>query len=121
MNLTYFKGQMAEELQGARDYAKLAMATRVTDPAWSQYFTEMSAAELDHAHKLFKMAEQYYTALPKEQQLGKEGIQYRCIVNMITEDGSKIRYMHDMIKNQPTVVESRQTTYTQPMPIQPVG
>ena len=115
MNLQYFKGQICEELKGARDYAKLAMATRVTDPSWSQHFTEMSAAELDHANRLFKMAEQYYTGLTKEQQNGQDGRLYRCIVNLITEDGTKIKYMHQMIKNQPMVVE------TTPAPVKAVG
>lgn len=105
MNLTYFRGQICEELQGARDYAKLAMATRETDPAWSTHFTEMSAAELDHVNRLFKMAEQYYTALPKERQNGKEGWLYRDIVNMVMDDTAKIKMMHAMIKDKPKEVD----------------
>lgn len=108
MNLTYFRGQICEELKGAYDYAKLAMATRATDPAWSKSFKEMSLAELDHADKLFKMAEDYYAGLSKEQQDGSFGKCYRDIVHIYMDDSIKVKYMHQMIDQQPVVVNQPQ-------------
>lgn len=103
MNLIYFKSQICEELQGSRDYVKLAIATRVTDPMWSKHFAQISANELDHANSLFKMAEEFYTKLPERDRAGKNGELYRCIVNLITEDGAKIRWMHETLNQQPSI------------------
>ena len=120
MNLYYFKSQIAEELRGARDYAKLALATRETDPAWSLNFASMSSAEMDHARKLFAMAEQYYKNLSDKERNGRDGVLYREIVNLITEDVTRIQWMHEMLprttsQNRSPVIQS------QPMPVQPVG
>lgn len=99
MNLQYFKSQICDELKGARDYAKLAMATRETNRIWSETFKEMSKMELDHVSSLFKMAEEYYTKLDETEQKKCAGL-YRCIVNLVMEDTAKVKYMHEML-NQP--------------------
>lgn len=100
MNLEYFKSQICEEIVGAKNYVKLAVATESTDPAWSKNFAEMSKAELDHASKLFKMAEEYYLKLSASEQNGYKGKLYRCIVNIMTEDVAKVRYMHELLNNK---------------------
>lgn len=102
MNLTYFKSQICEELRGARDYVKLAVATQKTDPAWSKNFADMSSMELGHVNTLFKMAEEYYSKLDEAEQKKCAGL-YRCIVNIVLEDTAKVKIMHEMLSTPATV------------------
>lgn len=60
MTLEYFHDRICDELSGAEDYITFAMEIRAMDASFSKQFVEMSAAELEHATKLYKMFEQYY-------------------------------------------------------------
>lgn len=121
MNLTYFKSQICDELRGARDYAQLALATRADYPEWSKNFAEMSEGELGHAYQLFNMAEKYHAALSDEEKQGQAGRLYRDIVHLMTEDYTKIKWMHEMLKPaqtpQPVTTKPISPLQVQPTPV----
>lgn len=57
MDLDYFKSQIQDELDGAKDYAIKADDYKESHSEWCKYFTEMSKQELGHAEKLMDMLE----------------------------------------------------------------
>lgn len=65
MTLEYFHDRICDELSGAEDYITFAMEIRDMDASFAKQFADMSAMELDHATKLFKMFEQYYQQVSK--------------------------------------------------------
>lgn len=58
MNLTYFKDQLHEELNGAKDYIDKAIEAKIHHPIWSRTFVSMADAEISHATNLMKMMEE---------------------------------------------------------------
>lgn len=58
MTLRYFKDQIHEELQGAREYIDKAIEVKPTHPKWSMCFSKMADMEADHAGNLMRMLEE---------------------------------------------------------------
>ena len=58
MNLEYFKTQIRDELDGAKEYIEKAIESKISHPSWSNCFVGMSDAEIEHATKLMKMMEE---------------------------------------------------------------
>lgn len=98
VDLDYFKEQICEELDGACCYIKLAIELKAMSASWAKNFSEMSAAELGHADKLFKMFEEYCEIISKPYETTPEYISnaHKDLVEMYTEKSAKVRYMHDM-------------------------
>lgn len=98
MDMEYFKNQICEELDGAKDYIKLAIELKPMAPAWSKVLVDMSAAELSHATNLNKMMQEYYSKLSETYSEMPDYIKktYDYTIDMYTEKSAKIRYMHDM-------------------------
>lgn len=67
MDLKYFKEQIHEELEGARDYIDKAVEAKVSNPAWCSTFAHMADAEADHAGKLMAMTKIYLQQHPDEK------------------------------------------------------
>ena len=55
MDAQYFKDNISDELDGATCYIKRAIEIKGMSPDWAKMFVDMSATELDHAAKLWKM------------------------------------------------------------------
>lgn len=60
MDLEYFKKQIYEEIDGAKDYIKRAIEIKAMNPQWGSMFLDMSKAELSHASNLYRMVGEYY-------------------------------------------------------------
>lgn len=58
MDLTYFKEQIQDELDGAMDYATKADDFKENHSEWYKKFSEMSRQELGHAENLIDMLSQ---------------------------------------------------------------
>ena len=97
MTLEYFHDRICDELSGAEDYIKFAMEVRAMDPSFAKQFVEMSAAELDHATRLYKMFEQYYqkaTTAFSEIPTYMSDMQ-KCVVDKYMDSYPKIKAMHE--------------------------
>lgn len=97
MTLEYFHDRICDELSGAEDYIKVAMEVRAMDASFAKQFVEMSAAELDHATRLYKMFEQYYqkaTSTFSEIPAYMSDMK-KCIVDKYMECYPKIKAMHE--------------------------
>lgn len=98
MDLQYFKDHICEELDGAKEYIQLAIELKAMDSSWAKNLVDMSAAELDHASKLFKMFESYCDLISEPYDEVPEYISdcHKKVIKMYTEKSSAVRYMHDM-------------------------
>jgi hypothetical protein len=98
MNVQYFKYQIYDELNGAKDYIEKAIEIRAMNPTWAKTLADMSATELSHATHLYEMFEQYYKKLSEEYKEMPDYIQETkdCIVAMYVEKTAKVKYMHEM-------------------------
>lgn len=101
MGFEYFKETICDELCGAKDYIVKAIEIRAMAPAWADVLVKMSAEELDHAQRLYKMFEEYYVKQsasynnnPPEYITGIR----KEIVEMVTEKTTEVKYLHDMFK-----------------------
>ncbi|MBR4377273.1 MAG: hypothetical protein IKP50_00075 [Bacilli bacterium] len=96
--LEYFKKLMWEELDGAKEYIKLALEFKATYPEWGKMFVDMSTAELNHATNIYKMAEMSYTETKGAYKEVPEWIDemWKCIVDKYAHCSAKIKYMHEM-------------------------
>lgn len=63
MDLYYFKERLHDELNDACEYAKKGIELQAMTADWSKQFMTMSAEELDHANKLYKMFAEYVTRI----------------------------------------------------------
>ena len=57
MTISYFKDQIHEELEGAKEYIEKAIEAKVSNPTWSKTFASMADMEATHAANLMKMLE----------------------------------------------------------------
>lgn len=97
MTLEYFHDRICDELSGAEDYITFAMEVRAMDASFGKQFADMSAMELDHATRLFKMFEQYYgqaakafTEIPEHMsKMQKE------ITEKYMKGYAKVKALHD--------------------------
>lgn len=98
MNAEYFKEQMCDELEGAKCYAKKAIEIKAMNADWGKMFLEMSAAELDHATKLWKMFDQYYKIISDSYKTVPDYIDelHNEAASDYAEKSAKIKYMHEM-------------------------
>ena len=98
MDAKYFKDNISDELDGATCYVKRAIEIKAMSPDWAKMFLDMSAAELDHATKLWKMFEQYHKILKDKYTTVPEYIEelYDEAAEEYAERSAKVRYMHEM-------------------------
>lgn len=98
MDAQYFKNNISDELDGATCYVKRAIEIKAMSPDWAKMFLDMSAAELDHATKLWKMFEQYYKIVADKYKTVPEYIEelYREASEEYAERSAKVKYMHEM-------------------------
>ena len=99
MSLEFFKDHICEELHSAKEYIKLAIEKRSTNPDWAKMLVNMSAEELSHATNFYKMFEEYYTEVTKAY--GANVPEYLSemsdeITDIYTEKASKVKYLHEM-------------------------
>lgn len=97
MTLEYFYDRICDELSGAEDYITFAMEVRAMDGNFSKQFVEMSAAELDHATRLYKMFEQYYQQAAKAFSTIPEHMtkMQKEIIDKYMTGYAKIKIMHE--------------------------
>lgn len=57
MTLSYFKKQIMEELDGAKEYIEKAIEVKPQHPRWSMCFAKMADMEASHAGNLMRMLE----------------------------------------------------------------
>lgn len=98
MNAEWFKDHICEELDGAEEYIRHAIEIKPMQADWSKDLVAMSAAELDHAGKLWKMFDQYYKIIGGVYKTIPDYIEddYRCIADKYNKRVSEIKYMHEM-------------------------
>lgn len=99
MNAEYFREQISDELRDAKCYVKHALEIKGMNSDWGKMFLEMSAAELEHATKLWKMFDQYYKILSDTYKTNvPEYIEklHKEAAEEYAEMTAKVRYMHEM-------------------------
>ena len=99
MDARYFKEQILDELEDAKCYVKNAVEIKAMDAEWGKMFLEMSASELDHAAKLWKMFEKYYKIMSDTYKNGvPEYIEemHKEVAQEYPEKVAKVKYMHEM-------------------------
>ncbi len=98
MDAQYFKNNISDELDGATCYVKRAIEIKAMSPDWAKMFLDMSATELDHATKLWKMFEQYYKIVADKYKTVPEYIEelYNEASEEYAERSAKVKYMHEM-------------------------
>lgn len=69
MTLSYFKKQIIEELDGAKEYIEKAIEVKPQHPRWSMCFSKMADMEADHAGNLMKMLEESIKAHEFKQEM----------------------------------------------------
>ena len=52
MDSEYFKEQILDELEGAKDYIKKSIEIKAMNEQWSEKYAEMSVQETGHAKNL---------------------------------------------------------------------
>lgn len=98
MNSEWFKEHICEELDGAEEYIRNAIDIKPMNVEWSKELVAMSAAELDHAARLWKMFDQYYKIFGGSYKSMPYYIKsdYDCIAEKYDKRVSEIKYMHEM-------------------------
>lgn len=98
MNAEWFKDHICEELDGAEEYIRYAIEIKPMASDWSKDLVAMSAAELDHAAKLWKMFDQYYKQLSDAFKMVPKYIEddYRCVADKYDKKVYEIKHMHEM-------------------------
>lgn len=96
MNAEYFDKQIHEELEGAKDYIKRAIEIKPMHTPWSKDLVDMSAAELSHAAKLYKMFQEYYKKMLDEYKTVPEYIQntYDVVSSDYMKCSAEVKMMH---------------------------
>ena len=101
MDLKYFKCQIEDELQGAKDYIKRAIEIKPMSPKWGKMFYDMSTQELNHAENLYSMFNEYcskitgsFEEVPKYISETREKV-----VDMYTEEVACIKAMQSIFKD----------------------
>ena len=98
MDAYYFKNQIIEELDGAKEYIVKAQECK-TDGLydWAADFVDMSKKELEHAAKLFAMFNDYYKQFDDRPDLRSYMAPFREeLITDYMRYSSQIRYMHEM-------------------------
>ena len=97
MTLEYFHDKICDELSGAEDYITFAMEVRAMDASFGKQFADMSAMELDHATRLYKMFEQYYAQASKAFSVIPEHMSemQKEIAHKYMKGYAKVKALHD--------------------------
>lgn len=69
MTLDYFKSQIKDELDGAKEYIDKALESKFDHPMWSRAFVNMAEIEISHAENLKKMLEMFIKDLKKKEPM----------------------------------------------------
>lgn len=98
MNSNWFADHICDEIDGANEYIKIAIEIKPMNADWSKELVAMSAAELDHANRLWKMFDQYYKIISGAYKVVPEYIEddYRCIADSYNKRVSEVKLMHEM-------------------------
>lgn len=98
MNAKWFKEHICEELDGAEEYIRHAIEIKPMQADWAKELVAMSAAELDHAAKLWKMFDQYYKIVGGVYKMVPDYItdDYDCIATKYDKRVSEIKRLHEM-------------------------
>lgn len=98
MNAEWFKEHIREELDGAEEYIRHAIEIKPMQADWAKELVAMSAAELEHAAKLWKMFDQYYKIVSGVYKMVPDYItdDYDCIATKYDKRVSEIKRMHEM-------------------------
>lgn len=98
MDMEYFKKQIIEELDGAKDYAKRAIEIKPMNATWGKTFIAMANAEIDHATKLHTMMQELYTIMKGAYTEMPDYVDeaYHTAIEEFTEGSAKAKYMIDM-------------------------
>lgn len=98
MDMEYFRKQIEEELDGAKDYAKRAIEIKPMNATWGKTFITMANAEIDHATKLHGMAQELYSitkgAFTEMPSYIDKAYEEAC--RIFLEESAKAKYMIDM-------------------------
>lgn len=65
MDSEYFKEQILDELEGAKDYIKKSIEIKAMNEQWSDKYAEMSVQETGHAKNLYDMFKEYISIQKK--------------------------------------------------------
>ena len=100
--LEYFKAQIQDELEGAKNYVQLAFESKALHPEWSKLFLEMSSAEMDHASKLYKM---FTDEIGSLMASFTEVPDYICdifdsVIEYYSENYAEVLYLHKLYKSE---------------------
>lgn len=100
--LEYFKAQIKDELEGAKNYAQLAFESKISHPEWSKLFLEMSSAEMDHANKLYKM---FTDEIGSLMESFTDVPDYVCdifdsVIEYYSENYAEALYLHKQYKSE---------------------
>lgn len=100
MNLEWFKEQIAEELEGAKEYAEHALEIRAMKPEWQKMFLDMSTQELEHAAKLYSMFQEYYKTVTEAYKEIPETMTElcECVDSCYTKCHTHVRWLHELAK-----------------------
>lgn len=112
MDVKYFKSQIVDELEGALNYIRKAIEMRLSYPAWSKMFAQMSEAEVDHSSKLYDMFEEYCRHVT-EKNGGDTPSYLRSVHHELMDEYSemmtKIHRLHEMYKDKQKEHSSEQS------------
>lgn len=86
MEIEHREQQLKGELDGAEEYIRLAIEIKPMNADWSKELVGMSAAELDHAGRLWKMFDQYHKIVAGS---------YKVIPDYIEEDYCYVEDKYD--------------------------
>lgn len=98
MDMEYFKKQIKEELEGAKEYAKRAIEIKPMNVSWGKTLVAMANAEIDHATKLNSMMQELYSIMKGAYSEMPEYVDktYHEAVEIFSEGSVKVKYILDM-------------------------
>lgn len=98
LNTEYFEDKICDELKGAKCYALEALELKSTHPQWAKTLLDMSGTELAHAANLYKMYEEYYSAMISGYSSvpAKFQKQHDELAQAYMDKSANVKYMHEM-------------------------
>lgn len=98
MDMKYLKKQIIEELDGAKEYAKLAIEIKPMNATWGKTLISMANAEIDHATKLHAMMQELYSIIKGAYTEMPDYIDetYHAGIDAFAEGSAKAKYIIEM-------------------------
>lgn len=100
MDLEYFKAQICEELDGAKDYALKAIEFKSTNRNWTDMLYEMANSEMKHAANLYSMFVEHYDKVASAYSNSKmpEYVSTckKCVTEMYADKSATVKIILDM-------------------------